>query len=196
MTVIIAGGQPIVTAVAPADVERAIAVLTLAFIADPVTRWTYPDPEQYLAQFPPFLRAFGGGAFAQGTARHVGNHAGAALWIGPGMELDHAAIEANLPAGRESEIGAVFEAMASYHPKEPHWYLPLIGVDPAYQRKGFGAALLQDTLRQCDRDHMAAYLESTNPANVPLYRRHGFEVLGTIQVGSSPPLFPMLRPAR
>jgi hypothetical protein len=41
-----------------------------------------------------------------------------------------------------------------------------------------------------------AYLESTNPRNVSFYRRHGFEVLGTIQVGSSPPLIPMLRPPR
>ena len=77
--------------------------------------------------------------------------------------------------------------MGSYHPHEAHWYLPLIGVDPAHQRNGFGAALLRDTLRQCDSDHAVAYLESTNAANVPLYKRHGFEVIGTIQVGSSPP---------
>jgi hypothetical protein len=38
--------------------------------------------------------------------------------------------------------------------------------------------------------------ESTNPRNVPLYERHGFERLGTIQSGSSPPLFPMLRRPR
>jgi GNAT superfamily N-acetyltransferase len=186
----------IVTAVAPADVERTIAVLVLAFIADPVVRWTYPDPEQYLALFPAFVRAFGGGAFAQGTARHVKGHAGAALWLPPGIEPDHAAIEASLPAGREAEIAAVFEAMAFYHPHEAHWYLPLIGVDPAHHRKGCGATLLQDALGQCDQDHVAAYLESTNPANITLYRRHGFEVLGTIQMGSSPPLFPMLRTAR
>jgi hypothetical protein len=43
---------------------------------------------------------------------------------------------------------------------------------------------------------MAAYLESTNPRNVSLYQRHGFEALGTIQKGSSPPLIPMLRKAR
>jgi ribosomal protein S18 acetylase RimI-like enzyme len=101
-----------------------------------------------------------------------------------------------LPSGRESEFAAVFEAMTSYHPQEPHWYLPLIGVDPARHRKGYGAALLQDTLRRCDQDHVAAYLESTNPANITLYQRHGFELRGTIQVGSAPPLFPMLRPAR
>ena len=43
---------------------------------------------------------------------------------------------------------------------------------------------------------LPAYLESSNPANVPLYQRHGFEVLGEIQVGSSPPVFPMYRPPR
>jgi len=154
---------PTVGAVAPADVERAVAVLTLAFSADPVTRWTYPEPAQYLALFPVLVRAFGGGAFTEGTARHVENYAGAALWLPPGKELDEAAMEASLPPGRLGEFAPVFEAMASYHPQEPHWYLPLIGVDPARHRNGYGAALLQDTLRRCDQDQVAAYLESTNP---------------------------------
>ena len=47
---------PTVGAVAPADAERAVAVLTLAFSADPVTRWTYPEPAQYLALFPVLVR--------------------------------------------------------------------------------------------------------------------------------------------
>ncbi|MGX9425045.1 MULTISPECIES: GNAT family N-acetyltransferase [Bradyrhizobium] len=187
---------PVVTAVAPADIERAISVLVLAFSADPVTRWAYPDPDQYLASFPALVRAFGGRAFEQDTARCVDDYAGAALWLPPGIEPDEAALAATLPAGRESEMAAVFEGMAAYHPKETHWYLPLIGVDPAHRRKGRGGALLGDAVRLFDRDHVAAYLESTNPANIPLYQRHGFEVLGTIQVGASPPLFPMLRRAR
>jgi ribosomal protein S18 acetylase RimI-like enzyme len=95
-----------------------------------------------------------------------------------------------------TEVFAVFERMGTYHPSEPHWYLPLIGVDPACHRRGYGAALLQHTLSQCDREHTAAYLESSNPANIPLYQRHGFDILDTIQVGSSPPIFPMLRPPR
>jgi ribosomal protein S18 acetylase RimI-like enzyme len=81
-------------------------------------------------------------------------------------------------------------------PIEPHGYLPPIRVDPAHQRKGYGSMLLHHALSECDWDHVAAYLESSNPANVLLYQRHGFEVLDTIQVGSSPPIFPMLRPAR
>ena len=84
--------------------------------------------------------------------------------------------------------------MAAYHPSEPHWYLPLIGVDPAHQGDGHGNALMVYALAQCDRDHKPAYLESSNPRNIPFYQRHGFEPLGAIQVGSSPTLIPMLRP--
>ncbi len=86
--------------------------------------------------------------------------------------------------------------MGEFHPKEPHWYLPLIGVDPTRQNKGYGAMLMQYALEVCDRDGLPAYLESSNPRNITLYQRHGFEIVGTIQAGSSPPLFPMRREPR
>jgi ribosomal protein S18 acetylase RimI-like enzyme len=189
-----------VTAIAPSEAEQAIAVIVLAFSIDPAARWTYPDPDRYLAHFPAVVRAFGGKAFAHGTGRHVSGFAGAALWLPPGIQPDEealgAVLQASVAPSRQVAVFAVFEQMGRYHPREPHWYLPLIGVDPAHQRKGHGSALLQDALLQCDRDHAPAYLESTNPANIPLYERHGFEVLATIQVGSSPPIFPMLRAPR
>jgi hypothetical protein len=30
--------------------------------------------------------------------------------------------------------------MSGYHPDEPHWYLPLLGVDPLRHGKGLGSA--------------------------------------------------------
>ena len=189
-----------VTAAAASDVERAVAVIVLAFSADPAARWSYPDPRQYLASFPAIVRAFGGKAFAHGTGHRVEGFAGAALWLPPDVHPDEEALAAilreSVEAERQADVFAVFEQMGSYHPAEPHWYLPLIGVDPVRQGRGYGSALLEHALLQCDRDHAPAYLESSNPANVPLYERHGFEVLGTIQVGSSPPIVPMLRAAR
>ena len=56
--------------------------------------------------------------------------------------------------------------------------------------------LLARSLEAVDAAHQAAYLESSNPRNVPLYERFGFQVVGTIQAGSSPPIYPMLRAAR
>ena len=125
------------------------------------------------------------------------DYAGAALWLPPGVHPDDKELEALLQStvapSLVSETAAVFEQMATYHPTEPHWFLPLIGVDPPHQGEGHGEALMAYALARCDRDHAPAYLESSNPRNIPFYRRHGFEPLGAIQVGSSPTVVPMLR---
>ena len=84
--------------------------------------------------------------------------------------------------------------MGDYHPHEPHWYLAMIGVDPGKQGGGLGGKMLAHTLAECDRDGLPAYLESSNPLNVPLYRRYVFEPLGTIDIGGRPIMTPMLRP--
>lgn len=185
---------------APSEAEQAIAVITLAFSSDPVARWTFPDPHQYLVHFPAIVRAFGGRAFAHGTGHHVAGFVGAALWLRPGIEPDEealtAVVRASVAPARQAAAFAMFEQMGRHHPHEPHWYLPLIGVDPAHQGQGHGSALLQHALRRCDEDHVPAYLESTNPLNIPLYERHGFKRLTTIQVDSSPPMVPMLRAPR
>jgi ribosomal protein S18 acetylase RimI-like enzyme len=182
------------------EVDEAVALICLAFSSDPAARWTYPNPHAYLSYFPRIVRAFGGKAFAHGTGYQVSGFRGAALWLPPGVHPDQEALAAimqeSLPADRFEEVTSVFERMGAYHPAEPHWYLPMIGVDPAHQGRGYGSALLQHGLLQCDKAHVPAYLESSNPANVPLYARHDFVVLGTIQVGSSPTIIPMLRAAR
>jgi hypothetical protein len=56
--------------------------------------------------------------------------------------------------------------------------------------------LLKDALERCDAEEKLAYLEASSRRSVPLYQRHGFQVTGTIQEGSSPPLFPMVRKPR
>ena len=86
--------------------------------------------------------------------------------------------------------------MGRYH-REPHWYLPLIGVDHIEAGPRPPArSLLRHALERVDASDGSPYLESSNPANVPLYQRHGFEVVGTIQAGDSPPMFPMVRHSR
>lgn len=188
------------TTISPADAERAIATIVLAFGGDPAARWAFPNAHDYLMHLPELARAFGANAFAQGTGYQVGDFAGVALWLPPDIHPDEEAlsaiVERSVAAERQAEMLAVFERMASYHPKEPHWFLPLIGVDPRCQGQGYGSTLLRHALAQCDRDHALAYLESSNPANIPLYERHGFVALGTIQEGSSPTIVPMLRAAR
>ena len=182
------------------NANRVVDAIVLAFSADPTVRWIYPESHQFLAEFPELVWRFSAKSFEEGSAFHTADFCGAALWFPPGACPDEAAvvehIEESVAASLQGEVLAIFEQMDRFHPPEPHWYLSFIGVDPAYQRRGTGAALLRQVLQRCDRDQQPAYLESSNPANISLYERHGFEVVGTIQAGSSPPLFPMIRQPR
>lgn len=184
----------------PASAEAAFSVLVLAFASDPVARWSWPRPEDYLRNLPLLARAFGGKSFALGTADAIDGLAGVALWLPPGVTSDEEALGALIartaPASIQQDAADMGAQMASYHPQEPHWYLPLIGVDPARQGRQLGDKLLAHALARCDADRLPAYLESSNPRNLGLYQRHGFEPFGRIQAGSSPTLVPMLRKPR
>jgi ribosomal protein S18 acetylase RimI-like enzyme len=179
------------------EADQCIALIVLAFSSDPAARWLYPDPSQYLTHFPRFVRAFGGQAFEHGSA-HLIDCSAAALWIPPGIGPDEqelvGLIKESVPGSHQDIVFAVLEAMGDYHPNEPHWYLPLIGTDPMQQGKGHGAALLRHALALYDEQKIPAYLEATSQRSVPLYQRHGFEILGTVQIdATSPAITPMLR---
>lgn len=186
--------RPITSA---ADAHLARAALLTAFASDPFTRWAMPDPTGFLEAFPHVLAHMGALGKPIGRGFLAADHRAAALWIPPGEGSDMEALgsalaELQMPA----EAPEVFEAMAAHHPESPHWYLPFIGVDPGAQGRGLGSALLETALAIVDADRMPAYLESTNPRNIPLYERFGFRVVGEIQVGSSPPMHPMWREPR
>jgi len=184
----------------PADRDALLATLMLAFAGDPCTRYMFAAPEAFVAGFQPFAAAMGGAAIEHGSAWLADNCAAAVLWLPPGVESDSEAMVAAITAGIEQEklpvLGEVGRAMAHFHPREAHWYLPLLGVDPLRQGRGLGSAILEESLRRCDADRLPAYLENSNPKNTPLYERFGFEAMGIIQPADFPPMQPMLRRAR
>jgi ribosomal protein S18 acetylase RimI-like enzyme len=55
---------------------------------------------------------------------------------------------------------------------------------------------MKRAIEAVDKDGLPAYLESSNPRNMSLYMRYGFETMGQIKIGNAPPLHPMLRIAR
>jgi len=192
--------EPSVSIAATADEDRAIATLTTAFANDAVTRWFLRDALFYLTYWPQLAQLIAGEAFTSGTADEIDDHGGVALWLAPGVSSDDDAIGAlaaeAIPESEQEDVFAFMLQIAEYHPKEPHWYLALLGVDPTKQSRGHGSALLTYALDRCDRDGLPAYLEASSPRNKALYERHGFVEVGVIQAGTSPPMWPMLRPAR
>jgi ribosomal protein S18 acetylase RimI-like enzyme len=116
--------------------------------------------------------------------------------VSPDEEPPVATIRETVSERLQAHAFTILEQIGAAHPKEPHWYLWMIGTDPTQQGRGFGSALMRHALAACDYDKRLAYLESSNPRNLSLYLRHGFELLGTIRVGGCPPIFPMLRKPR
>lgn len=80
------------------------------------------------------------------------------------------------------------------HPKEMHWYLSLLGVDPRHQGEGVGARLIDHTLERLDREGLPAYLETDKESNLAWYDRRRFELRETLHpVQAGPPVWTMWR---
>lgn len=191
---------PAVKTVTTEEKARALDIFTLAFVDDPMLRWIFADGSTYLKHLGPAQLALGGRALAHGTAHVLDDYSAASFWLPPGIGIDEEAmgalIESAVPADRQADLAGVAEQMGQYHPHEPHWYLAVLGVDVSRQGKGLGSVLMKHALQRVDAERLPAYLESSNPRNIPFYERHGFEVIGRIQSGATPVVTPMLRWAR
>ena len=190
------------------EAERAASAalarsLTLAFSDDPVQRYLFPGERAYQrrgrANFELLLRR----TLEIGRVYAAPGNAGAALWIPPGGDFAEGwrgglfVARSLLLLRTDARRGTrFFECLARHHPREPHWYLPVLGTAPEHQGRGFGSALLAPVLARCDAAGLPAYLESSKEANIPFYRRHGFEVTATLRVPDGPELWPMLRKPR
>jgi GNAT superfamily N-acetyltransferase len=179
------------------EAARTVATIVTAFITDPMPRFAYPSPHEYLGGMAQAVPPFAGAAFEHGTAYITTDFLGAALWLPPGVYPDSEGLERvsreSVRAAHLDDLLATFDAMGRCHPDGPHWYLPLIGVDPNAQNRGLGSALMRHVLAHVDEKGSVAYLESANARNVPLYERFGFKVLRDIRIGAAPTVWPMVR---
>jgi len=172
----------------------------VAFITDPVARFAWPSARDHLHAMPLATHEFAGGSFERDAAYVSLDFCGVALWLPPGVHPNSEALEGVFRETARPEhlddLLATFEKMDEWHPEEHHWYLPMVGVEPNAQGKGLGGALMRHAVARADKDGVLAYLESSNPKNISLYERHGFEVMGKIQIGAGPLVTPMLRRPR
>jgi hypothetical protein len=124
------------------EVDRAIAKLVLAFGTDPVARWMYDNPHEYLLHIPRLFRALGKSSFEAGAAQRTSDGYDVALWLPPGVRGDDGPLEAvlaeSIAGGKLVDVGSVFEMTEHYRPTEPHWYFSLIGVEVLHWNEGVG----------------------------------------------------------
>jgi len=185
------------------EVDRLTRVLTGAFEDDPMLRWFIPSEARWGRHASQLFAWYVRRRIGHGTAFSTEDQQAVALWDDPDhvhMTVSERVREALMvirvfggTAGRASRGGAI---MGAHHPQFPHWYLHIIGVAPKLQGRGVGSLLLQPVLTRCDQEGMRAYLEASSPRNVPLYERHGFEVVEEVRFPKGPPYFAMVRRPR
>jgi GNAT superfamily N-acetyltransferase len=186
------------------EFEAAAGALARAFFDDPLIRYFFPADEQRRRLSPYFFRGAIRLAHPEGhsfTAEDA--PAGAALWLPPGRS--------KIPMGRLAKVIlpdlwrygfgpmrrliSVLDEFEKLHPKEAHWYLMVLGVEPDRQGQGLGGVLMSDVLRQADASGVPAYLETQKSKNVPFYEKHGFQVVEHFEChgGRGPESWTMLR---
>jgi ribosomal protein S18 acetylase RimI-like enzyme len=183
---------PQVHLVRPADVPAAAASLVRAFHDDPMLTYMFPDPrtrQRALLRF--FKLQLRQTYMRTGLAYTTEECRSTALWIppraGPPQMRDAIAqLPMLLILGRRAGAALrLVQLVESRHPKTPHYYLGGLGTDPQWQGRGLGSAVMAPVLDICDREGLAAYLESSKESNVAFYRHRGFEVTGEVSVPDS-----------
>jgi GNAT superfamily N-acetyltransferase len=180
---------------APSDVASAVEILVGAFYDDPTWSWAFPDPDARPAQYRALWGLFVAGAMRYQSVWLAAGNAAVSVWIPPGgSELSDEQEESLEPLlvrllGHDApRVLRAFELIEAAHPRDaPHYYLSLLGTDPARRGHGYGLSLLAANLRRVDDAGAPAYLESSNPANVSLYERHGFQVIGSVEMPEAGP---------
>ena len=164
------------------------AVLARAMANDPVFTYMLSDAVERERLTPPWMTALTRYGLLVGEVDvTAGPVEASAIWLPPSLirteeQRDRAGLTAVVSAFSDG-ARARYDAVVQDHDRVrgaaqfvPHWYLVLIGVDPARQGLGLGSLLLRRGLSRVDQDGVECQLFTEQPRNVPLYQRYGFEI--------------------
>ncbi len=173
---------------AEGQVAASGAVLARAMANDPVFTYMLSDSVERERLMLPFMTALTRYGLLFGEVYvSAGPVEASAIWLPPSLiqteeQRDRAGLTAVVSAfsdGARAHRDAVVQdhdRVRGAAQSVPHWYLVLIGVDPARQGLGLGSLLLRAGLSRVDQDGVECQLFTEQPRNVPLYQRYGFEI--------------------
>jgi GNAT superfamily N-acetyltransferase len=190
----------------PEDAPAVVETITAAFFHDPLWSWAFPDESRRAGQYRRWWALFVRSGIANGWTWVTGGCEAVALWVPPGadeLRPEDAAQERplldELLGDWAPTVDAMLRRFEAAHPEtELHYYLSFLATHPDHRGQGLGVGVLRENLEMIDAQHMPAYLESSNPVNVPRYERLGFVSVGEFfaRDDGGPSVTQMWRPAR
>ncbi|HEV3322806.1 MAG TPA: GNAT family N-acetyltransferase [Solirubrobacteraceae bacterium] len=187
------------------DIPALAQMLARAFLDDPVAMWSCPPDRLRTKVLERFNAARMRQLLVDREVWATPELSSAALWAPPkrwrttprqDLALARIMLHPRLIA-RGPLIGRGLLGLERKHPHvPPHWYLAVLGTDPAAQGQGLGSAVLGPVLEQCDADGVGAYLESSKERNIDFYARHGFRVTAELRLPRGPRMWAMWREPR
>jgi GNAT superfamily N-acetyltransferase len=187
------------------DVPALAQTLARAFLDDPVATWSCPPERLRPRMLEDFYTTRLRQMLAEQEVWTTPERSAAALWAPPGrwrttgrqdMELARCLLRPRLLGRLPLIVGGLLGLERSHPHSPPHWYLAILGTDPAAQGNGCGSAVLRPVLEQCDADGVGAYLESSKERNIAFYARHGFRVTRELRLPRGPKMWAMWREPR
>lgn len=175
-----------VTRATPDARRRTVETVVSAFAADPAFRYFFRDGGAFAAQATMFAGHLFDRRVRSGTVWVIDGGASVAMWDGPGPADPHSepspAMALQLPSETLARLEAYDAAVHMALPSTPHWYLGVLATHPRSAGRRWGRAVMAPGVASATSAGLPAYLETTNPDNVALYRRAGWEVTASITV--------------
>lgn len=179
-------------------IDRATITLERAFSTDPMFTWIFPDPIQRSQSLRRFNRVPLEYGLRYGHVTQSSSGIAVAIWIPPGRTMTVGGLVRSgmltvpfrIGFGPFAKFMGANEIMERLHKKyvpEPHWYLVMVAVDPEFQSRGLGTALVKEGLARADRANCPCYLETSEERNLAFYQRLGFVVVEAAALGDRGP---------
>lgn len=180
------------------DIKLASAMLAHAFQDYPSYKFAIPDDERRRRRLPTMMALnvklgfYYGNAYAtspamEGVMLTMPNPGGEfTMWrlIRCGM--------LNLMIGGGAigqKIGLVEETIGRAHEElspGPHVYIMMVGVDPAFQRKGYASQLFRYVFSLADERHQPVFIDTCSETDVALYQHLEFEIVDRRPIHGTP----------
>ena len=170
----------------PSEIARIAEVLGRAFVSEPMLTWPLGGRCEDLEER--CVRAYAlyiGPLLDAGLVWETADGHGALVLVPPdqsevwGEALTHVDDSATHDITDDGGLRHehFYGWVASRIPSEPLWHLDSVAVEPGWQGRGIGSALVEFGLEQARASSTAVILETGTPRNVLLYERLGFHVV-------------------